>query len=381
MDLREKLIMEPVQKGLSGAASAVWAIMAPRLRNASPELLRAFYKRLQAWHEGAVLSVLADTGIPVEMWYEVLRYLSAEDLARLAQVNQSLREAVELMRPPGEVKPTSRASLPDDFVRTIYTQSELDQSLGERRRPMFTPGEGSDLTIWSGRPHLYGPGRLSAVTGGWVETHRDAHITRVVDGEVIAGSSTTITTVEGGDVYASKQAAITTVNGGEVSITGQATITDVTGGQINAGGQVTIGSMAGGTLSAQEQVTITTVTGGTADIFHNATITHVTGGTVNASDQAAITHVTGGTVNASGQTTITHVTGGTVNASGQTTITAASGVAHIIVSDHAQVTISANADIHVDAYGQSVINAYGGTVNVHSPNVTVNNEGATLTHH
>ncbi|MFF3159168.1 hypothetical protein [Streptomyces sp. NPDC057910] len=76
------------------------------------------------------------------------------------------------------------------------------------------------------------------------------------------------------------------------------------------------------------------------------------------------------------------MTGGIVHATDQATVTALGGDAHITTYGNARVIIEAGADgVHVDAYDAAHITAHSGTVTIHSPDVTVTNNGDAVIHH
>ncbi|MFF3159364.1 hypothetical protein [Streptomyces sp. NPDC057910] len=329
---------------LTGQAQDVWEIVGHAVQDGPAGLPARAYEALQTWPAH---------NLPHDLWQEILALLPLEDQTRLAHVDQGLRDIVQQMAPQA-LDPTAHTT--PDFTRTIYTQTELDHSLNEKRSLHFIPGTDSNLTIGQGWPTVHGPGTLTAITGERVTAHGDIHITTVIDGGVWAREQSTITTVTGGYVRAYDQASIEEVTGGSVCAYDQATITTVTGG----------------TVTADDQATITTVTGGTVTADDQATITTVTGGTVTADDHATITTVTGGTVTADDHATITTVTGGTVTATGNATITAVGGDAHIVARGNARVIIETGASgVRVDAYDGADITAHSGTITLHSPDVTI----------
>ncbi|MFF3159171.1 F-box protein [Streptomyces sp. NPDC057910] len=367
---------------LNGQAQEVWGIVGHAVQDGEPGLPARTYQALQTW---------PDQHVPDELWTEILTFLPLEDQTRLARTSHHTEGILERLAPQA-LDPTAHTTT--GFIRTIYTQTELNTSL--RRWLVFIPGTGSDLTIGQGRARVHGPGTLTAVTAGIVTAYGD--ITTVTGGGVSAHDETTITTVTGGTVHAHDRATITTVTGGTVHADDQATITTLTGGTVTATGQATITAMTGGDVYADDQVTITTVTGGTVhahgqasieevtggDVWarNEVTITTVTGGTVYAHDRATITAATGGNVYADDQVTITTVTGGTVHATDQATVTALGGDAHITTYGNARVFIEAGADgVHVDAYDAAHITADSGTVTIHSIGVNVTSNGDAVINH
>ncbi|MFF3159730.1 F-box protein [Streptomyces sp. NPDC057910] len=271
-----------------------------------------------------LVKLMDPAAFPEDMWREILQRLPLEDQARLGQVDHRWHDLVTRLSPT-TVRPDTRPA--QGFVRTIYTQNELDASLNAAVNAacnsaltdptcelIFTPGAGSDLTIGlsHGQAEVHGPEPLAAVTAGSVHAVGVAHIIRVADGYV----------------GAFQRAAIDTVTGGEVH--------------------------------AYWQSSINTMTGGTASLHDEATICSMTGGTVHASEQAAIGHVAGGTL-----TVI-----------GNAAATAVGGDARITARDNAHVIIRVGAEgVIVDAYDAAVITADSGTVNVHGPSPTVINNG------
>ncbi|MFF3159170.1 hypothetical protein [Streptomyces sp. NPDC057910] len=324
---------------LNDQAQEVWGIVGHAVQDGEPGLPARTYQALQTW---------PDQHVPDELWTEILTFLPLEDQTRLAHVDQHVQEVVGRLAPQA-LDPAAHTT--PGFIRTLYTQTELDHSLIPGQWLDFIPGTGSDLTVGQGLAHVHGPGTLTAVTDeGFVSAHGDIHITTVTDGSVHARDEVTITTVTGGSVHAHGQATITTV-------------TD-------------------GTVYALDQATITTVTDGYVTAHDQATISTVTGGYVTASGENTITTVTGGTITAWGQATITTVTGGTVTVTGNATVTAVSGDARIIARGNAQVVIEAGADeVHVDAHDAAHITAHSGTVTIHSPDVTVTSNGDAVTNY
>ncbi|MFF3160139.1 hypothetical protein [Streptomyces sp. NPDC057910] len=316
---------------LSDQAEEVWEIVAPAFEDSDgePGLPARTHQALQTWpaHE-----------LPDDLWQEILGLLPLEDQTRLAHTSHQVEGILERLAPQA-LDPTAHTT--PDFIRTIYTQTELDRSLSPGQWLEFIPGTGSDLTIGHGWAHIHGPGTLTAITGGHVYTFGDLHIT----------------TVTGGIVYAREQATIATVTRGTVYAHDQATVEEVTGGDV----------------TAREQATITTVTGGTVTALDDTHITTVTDdGNVTAWDQATIGEVTGGHVEARDQTTITTITGGTVTAGENAVVTVVGGDAHIIARDNTRVIIGAGADgARVDAYDTADITADSGTITLHSPDVTI----------
>ncbi|MFF3159732.1 hypothetical protein [Streptomyces sp. NPDC057910] len=297
---------------LNDQAQDIWAIIGNAVQDGPAGLPARAYQALQTWPAH---------NLPHDLWQEILALLPLEDQTRLAHVDHGLQDIVQQMAPQA-LDPTAHTT--PDFIRTVYTQTELDTSLNENPELAFIPGTDSDLTIGHGKAEVHGPGTLTAVNDGHVTALDDTHIT----------------TVTGGNVHACDQATITTVTDGNVRAWDQASIEEVTGGYV----------------VAREQATITTVTGGTAYAFEQATIEEVTGGTVTAHEQA----------------TITTVTGGTVTATGNVTVTATGGDAHIIARVNAHVIIQAGADrVRVDAYDAADITAHSGTITLHSPDVTI----------
>ncbi|MFF3159167.1 hypothetical protein [Streptomyces sp. NPDC057910] len=393
--------------GLNDQAHEIWAVVGRAVRDGAPDLPARTYQALQTWPAH---------NLPHDLWQEILTYLPLEDQTRLAHVDQHVQEVVGRLAPQA-LDPAAHTT--PGFIRTLYTQTELDHSLIPGQWLDFIPGTGSDLTIGQGLAHVHGPGTLTAITGGIVTANNDAHITTVTDGSAYACGQATITTVTGGSVRASDQATIGTMSGGDVTADGQATITNVTGGNVRTYAHTTIEEVTGGSVEAHEQTTITTVTGGTVyasgettittvtdgtlyarddaaitaitdgyvtahdqatieevtggtvHALDDATITTVTDGTLYARDDAAITTVTGGTAHAEGQTTITSAIGGTITATDNAAITAR-GDAHIVARGNAQVFIEAGADgVHVDAYDAAHITAHSGTITIYSPDVTI----------
>ncbi|MFF3160071.1 F-box protein [Streptomyces sp. NPDC057910] len=335
---------------LTGQAQDMWEIVAPALQDSDsePDLPARAYQALQTWPAH---------NLPHDLWQEILALLPLEDQTRLAHTSHPMREIVEQMAPQA-LDPTAHTT--PDFIRTIYTQTELDHSLSPGQGVAFIPGTDSDLTIGHGTAEVHGPGTLTAVDGGNVNALGDIHITTVTDGTVRAWDQASIEEVTGGYVEAGDQTTITTVTDGIAYAFEQATIEEVTGGYV----------------TAHQQATITTVTDGNVTARHEATITTLTGGYVIAREQATITTVTGGYVTADDQATITTVTGGTITAAGNATVTATGGDAHIVARGNAQVIIQAGADrVRVDAYDAADITAHNGTITLHSPDVTVTNNG------
>ncbi|MFF3159965.1 F-box protein [Streptomyces sp. NPDC057910] len=359
---------------LNGQAQDVWAIIAPALQDSdSPAGLPArAYQALQTWPAH---------NLPHDLWQEILALLPLEDQTRLAHTSHPMREIVEQMAPQA-LDPTAHTT--PDFIRTIYTQTELDTSLRFGHWLAFIPGTGSDLTIGRGLAHVHGPGTLTAVTGGLVTALDDIHITTVTHGHVHAYDHATIEEVTGGHVEAREQATITTLTGGHATALEQATITTVTGGEVRVGDSAVVMHVSGGDLSATAQATITTVTGGEVRVGDSAVVMHVSGGDLSATGQSTISDVSGGDVLATGQSTIGGVSGGMVALSEDAVVTVVGGDAHIIARGNAQVIIEATADgAHVDAYDAASVTADSCTITVmvHGPDVTVtSNNGAVINH-
>ncbi|MFF3160070.1 F-box protein, partial [Streptomyces sp. NPDC057910] len=177
------------------------------------------YQALQTWPAH---------NLPHDLWQEILGLLPIEDQTRLAHTSHPMREIVEQMAPQA-LDPTAHTT--PDFIRTIYTQTELNTRLRTRywHGVEFIPGTGSDLTIGQGWAHVHSPGTLTAVTGGSVTVHGDIHITTITDGFVRAYDQATIEEVTGGNVEAGDQTTITAITGGTIEATDNATIT-ATGG-------------------------------------------------------------------------------------------------------------------------------------------------------
>ncbi|MFF3160041.1 hypothetical protein [Streptomyces sp. NPDC057910] len=249
-------------------------------------------------------------------------------------------------------------------VRTVCTQTELAALLDGPGLLVFTPAEGSDLTVSGQRAELCGPGVLSAVTGGSVTAVGDA----------------CISTVTGGQVHCCDDARIVEVSGGNVTALDWAAIDTVTGGWAHAGDDATIGTVSGGEVGASDDAAIGTVSGGEVQAADDAEIGTVSGGEVSAIDRATIHAVSGGTVTAAGRVTVAGVTGGTVIVSDNVLLTADNGYAWIIARGNAYVTIGTGAEgVHVDAYDSADITAGSGTVAVHSPEVKVTaDDGVTV---
>ncbi|MEV6683727.1 F-box protein, partial [Streptomyces erythrochromogenes] len=297
--------------------------------------------------------------LPRELWQQVMGLLPLEDLTRLAGTSWEMRQLVADLAPQG-VDPEAHGER--GFVRTIYTQTELDEAVnGGGLR--FIPGTGSDLTVNHGDyyncPRLYGPGTLTAVTGGYLTAHDDATITTVTGGTVWADDQATITEVTGGPVTARGDVTITTVTRGTVRAYDQATITEVTGGEVKAYGDARITTMIGGTVEAYDDATITTMTGGIAFAYNNATIITMAGGQVEAAGHSAV-NVAAGSVNATQNATVNVTDGGNVT---------------IVACDNAQVHIPDGTDAVVHAYDNAQITAGSGRIVIHSPNVNATNNG------
>ncbi|MEV6683454.1 F-box protein [Streptomyces erythrochromogenes] len=309
---------------MSEQAAAVWAIVAPALQagGGGHDLMIRSYRALQT---GAMEE------LPDDVWHTILAWLPLEDLARLAQVDKHVRALVE-RRVPQALDPAAHEA--PDFVRTIYTQAELDAAPDG---VVFAPGAGRDLTLrHNGTAVLHGPGTLTAIDDGWV--------------------------------YPVDDARILTVTGGHVMASGQAVIDAVTGGEVDAGDDVRIGTVtADAQVDAFGRATIGTVTGGRVNAHTDARIGHVAGGSVEASLRAAIGTVTGGNITLRNYATIDSVTGGDTR---------------IRAYENTQVTVHACADqVHVDAYDCATITADSGTVTVRSPGVTVNVNGNVVVNH
>ncbi|MFF3160065.1 F-box protein, partial [Streptomyces sp. NPDC057910] len=186
--------------GLNAQAEEVWAIVAPALQDSDgPSGLPArAYQALQTWPAH---------NLPHDLWQEILGLLPLEDQTRLAHTSHQVQEIVEQLAP--QVLDCT-AHITPGFIRTLYTQTELDTSLNAGKWVEFIPGTGSNLTIGQGKAQVHGPGTLTAVTAGTVTAHGDTHITTVTGGTVDALEQATITTVTGGTVDALEQATITT---------------------------------------------------------------------------------------------------------------------------------------------------------------------------
>ncbi|WP_035791463.1 F-box protein [Kitasatospora mediocidica] len=423
---------EPANGGwLSSAAAALWALMAPAVQRLRPDLLPALHQQLQAWptddgdpHDSGAL--------PEDMWHEILGCLPLEDQARLAEVDRRLYAVVKGARRSALDPATYGAP---DFVRTVYTQSELDASLDDPGKLVFTPGADSDLSIGRSNHeyiHVHGPGTLKAVTGGDVSAVGDALIISVTGGDVSAYHQARIGTVVGGQVdarggasigtvaagraRARGGAAITTVTGGVVTMRGQATLTTVAGGRVDAGDQAVIDTVDAGEVTVHGDAVIASAGGGEISAYGDATIVaaygdarisarqearvavcpnadgvHVSahdqalvavhGGTVEAYDRATVAVVTGGTLWATGDVAIDAASGGDITLEGNCALAEASGDARITVRRNARVGVAANADgVIVHAYDAAVVVASGGSVVVHSDAVTVANDGADVTY-
>ncbi|MFF3159169.1 F-box protein [Streptomyces sp. NPDC057910] len=187
--------------GLNDQAEEVWGIVGHAVQDGEPGLSARTYRALQRW---------PDQHVPDELWTEILTFLPLEDQTRLAGTSQHVQEVVGRLAPQA-LNPSAHTTTPG-FIRTLYTQTELNTSL--RRWLVFIPGTGSDLTIGQGRARVHGPGTLTAVTAGIVTAYGD--ITTVTGGGVSAHDETTITTVTGGTVHAHDRATITTVTDGDV---------------------------------------------------------------------------------------------------------------------------------------------------------------------
>ncbi|MBA3488884.1 MAG: hypothetical protein H0T78_04940, partial [Longispora sp.] len=225
---------------------------------------------LTAIHQGAIGDV------PVEVWERLVAQLPLEDQGRLAGVNTFFRALVARVAPQALVQMTPQGPVGGPqrgHVRTIYTQSELEASLDEAQQLVFTPGQGSDLTInrrsASGQAvTLEGPYPLTTVTtGGTVNANGQVTITTVTDGgTVIANGQVTITTVtDGGTVIAYDKVTITAVTGGNVEAYDKVTVTDVSGGTVHAYDDVTVTCSAGGTVIVYGPDVTVRDNGGTID--------------------------------------------------------------------------------------------------------------------
>ncbi|MFF3160112.1 F-box protein, partial [Streptomyces sp. NPDC057910] len=221
---------------LTGQAQDMWAIIAPALHNSDgPAGLPArTYQALQTWPAH---------NLPHDLWQEILALLPLEDQTRLAHTSHHTQEVMRELAPQA-LDPASHTA--QGFIRTIYTQTELDTSLSPGQWVGFIPGTDSGLTIGHGQAHVHGPGTLTAITGGNVAAFGDIHITTVTDGFVRAYDQAAITTVTGGTVRAYDQATTGEVTGGNVYAADQATITTVTGGTVRTSNQATTGEVTGG---------------------------------------------------------------------------------------------------------------------------------------
>ncbi|MFF3159697.1 hypothetical protein [Streptomyces sp. NPDC057910] len=305
-----------------------------------------------------------------DLWQEILAFLPLEDQTRLAHTSHPMQDIVEQLAPQA-LDPAAHNA--PGFIRTIYTQTELNTSLNTGQWVDFIPGTDSDLTIGRGLAHVHGPGTLASVTDdGFVTALDDPHITTVTGGTVHAYGQASITTVTDGNVYAYEQTSIEDVTGGHITPVGQATIATVTGGTVHAHDQATITTVTGGNVSTVSHARITTVTGGKVRAGENAAVTRVTGGDLYAAGQSTISEVSGGAILTTSQSTIGDVSGGTVTAAENAVVTVVGGDAHIIARGNTHVTIEASAGgVHVDANDAAHITAHSGTVTIHSPDVTV----------
>ncbi|MFF3159164.1 hypothetical protein [Streptomyces sp. NPDC057910] len=357
---------------LTGQAQDVWAILAPALQDSdgTADLAAPTYRALQSWpaHD-----------LPHDLWTQILGLLPLEDQTRLAHTSHHAEGILERLAPQA-LDPTAHTTT--GFIRTIYAQSELNDSLDTEQVLAFIPGTGSDLTIGRGLAHVHGPGTLTAVAGGTVYTRDQASVITVTDGTVYADGQAKIGTVAGGEVGARDEASVTTVTGGDVTADGQAKIGTVAGGEVGARDEASVTTVTGGYVTAVDQASVDTVAGGTVSAFDQASIEEVTRGTVTADGQARITTVTGGTVTADGQASVIAVAGGTVTARGNATVTAKGGDAHIVAHDDALVIIEAGADlVCVEAYDAAHITAHSGTVTIQSPDVTITSNGHAVINH
>ncbi|MFF3159622.1 F-box protein [Streptomyces sp. NPDC057910] len=205
--------------GLNDQAQEVWAIVAPALQDgdSEPGLPARAHQALQTW---------PTHNLPHDLWQEILALLPLEDQTRLAHTSHPIQDILEQLAPQA-LDPTAHTT--PDFIRTIYTQTELDTSLNTWRWVEFIPGTDSDLTIGRGLAHAHGPGTLTAVNAGHVTALDDIHITTIIDGTVRAYDRATIEEVTGGTVTARDQTTITAITGGTIEATDNATIT-ATGG-------------------------------------------------------------------------------------------------------------------------------------------------------
>ncbi|MEV6683694.1 F-box protein [Streptomyces erythrochromogenes] len=320
-----------MEQSFDSSVEEAWVIVAPVLQDADAVTQTTVYEALTTTPES----------LPRELWQHVMGLLPLEDLTRLAGTSWEMRQLVADLAPQG-VDPEAHGER--GFVRTIYTQTELDEAVNvEGLR--FTPGTDSDLTLTCGEnyPELYGPGTLTAVTGG----------TLVPRGYAM------ITTVTGGHVMADDHAMITTVADGHVTADGDAVITTVTGGHVEVGGDATVTTVAGGRVDAEGDAMITTVTDGVVLLVGNATITTMAGGQVTAAGHSAV-NVAGGSVNAIENATVNVTDGGNVM---------------IVARGNAQVHIPDGTDAVVHAYDNAQITAGSGRIVTHSPNVNATNNG------
>ncbi|MFF3159698.1 hypothetical protein [Streptomyces sp. NPDC057910] len=277
---------------LTAQAQDVWAIIAPALQDSDgPAGLPArAYQALQTW---------PDQHVPDELWTDILALLPLEDQTRLAHTSHHVQGILERLAPQA-LDPAAHNA--PGFIRTIYTQTELNTSLSLGRRVAFIPGTGGDLTIGQGWAHVHGPGTLTAVTGGSVTVHGDIHIITVTDGNVRALDQATITTVTGGTARVFDQASMEEVTGGHVTAEGQTTITTVTGGTVTATDNATITAVSGDAhiiARGNAQVTIeASASGVRVDAYdaahitaHNGNITlHSPDVTVTSNGDAVINH-------------------------------------------------------------------------------------------
>ncbi|MEV6682969.1 hypothetical protein AB0N09_39830 [Streptomyces erythrochromogenes] len=344
-------------------------------------------------------------GLPDELIQHCVGELPLEDRGRFAQAS-SATLAFAASQPAGTPLAEIHGLRDRDDVqpyRTIYSQSELDASLDDPTELHFAPGASPEPLVIDdeaagGMIHLYGGTDhhpLHSITNSAITVHPGAVITNVdfVDCFVHAGG--TVVNLTGG-VLNSKGGTIGTINdpGGEChDVSSRSTIHELHaglvtlrkfarcdtmyGGTINASDDSSIGTVVAGDVVLDDTSHIGTVQGGDIDVYSTTPVDVVTGGLVKLFGGAEIKAVSGGTVNVGGAAVIHWATGGTIG------LGSAGGVLHLAEGDatvyagpNSTVTLQGNAVVH--AYEGSSITAHGGTVHLHSPNVHLTHDGATI---
>ncbi|MBA3488111.1 MAG: hypothetical protein H0T78_00955 [Longispora sp.] len=190
--------------------------------------------------EGFGLDTLADQ-VPLELWLQILGFMTPNALASVIQLNPLFHELVRLGKVPV-------ADAKDADMVHVYNAAQLTTAVerGAEKIVLHAGIEGPQVYAAPAnipRGLYLGPGvTVTGIAGGWVRVYNGATVTGITNGSVTIYNGGTASNISGGRIFVHDKGTANNISGRIMLVRNGGTANTVIGGKIYVweGGKVQV---------------------------------------------------------------------------------------------------------------------------------------------